>query len=223
MHAKIWWLIQKDLHAECRAARAWPIMLLTGVVVALILGFELDRLPAQSAGLVGGVFWLAMFFAGAVAMDHSFAAERDHGCWEALRSYPLSPAAIYGAKLAVNFLALSLLHLVLAVLFTALCDIPFFSRPAALILIGVPANLGIAAVGTLLSALANTLRREGGLFALLALPAVTPVILGAARATSLLIDGEFGAEWRVWIQLLGGFSLIFVVAGSVLFEFAIEE
>lgn len=223
MLTKIWWLIQKDLHAEFRAARAWPIMLLIGVAVVLILGFELDRLPAQRTELAGGVFWLAMFFAGAVAMEHSFAAERDDGCWEALRSYPLSPAAIYGAKLAVNFLALSLLHFVLAMLFAVLCDVPLLSHPAALILVAVLADLGIAATGTLLSALANTLRRGSNLFILLVLPAVIPVILGAARATTLLIGGQFNAEWWICVQLLGGFALIFVVAGSLLFEFAIEE
>ncbi len=72
MTEKIWWLIQKDMHSECRAARAWPIMLLMGVVVALILGFQLDRLPAERTEMVGGIFWLAVFFAGTVAMEHSF-------------------------------------------------------------------------------------------------------------------------------------------------------
>lgn len=223
MAAKIWWLIQKDLHAECRGARAWPIMLLMGMVVALILGFQLDRLPAGRTELVGGIFWLAVFFAGTVAMEHSFAAEREDGCWENLRSYPLSPASIFAAKLAVNFLALSLLHLVLVPLFIVLCDVPLLGHPLEMLLVLVLANLGIAAIGTLLGALAITLRRESSLFVLLALPAVVPVILGAARATSLLVEGQFNSEWWLWIQLLAGFAVIFVVAGSVLFEFVIEE
>lgn len=223
MAAKIWWLIQKDMHAECRGARAWPIMLLMGMVVALILGSQLSRLPAERTELVGGIFWLAVFFAGTVVMEHSFASEREDGCWETLRSYPLSPAAIFGAKLAVNFLALSFLHLVLVPLFIVLCDVPLLAHPLDLLLVVVLANLGIAAIGTLLGALTNTLRRESSLFVLLALPAVIPVILGAARATSLLIEGQFNSEWWLWIQLLAGFSVIFVVAGSVLFEFVIEE
>lgn len=223
MAAKIWSIIQKDMHAEYRAARAWPVMLLMGVAVALILGFQLDRLPAERTELVGGIFWLAVFFAGTVAMEHSFASEREDGCWETLRSYPLSPSAIFAAKLAVNFLALSVLHLVLIPLFVVLCDVPLLAHPLAMLLVVVLANLGIAAVGTLLSALANTLRRESSLFVLLALPAVIPVILGAARATSLLLEGNFGAEWSLWIQLLAGFAVIFAVTGSVLFEFVIEE
>lgn len=223
MAAKVWWLIQKDIHAECRSARVWPIMLLMGMVVALILGFQLDRLPAERSELVGGIFWLAVFFAGSVAMEHSFASEREDGCWETLRSYPLSPAAIFGAKLTVNFLALLLLHLVLVPLFIILSDVPLLAHPLALLLVVVFANLGLAAIGTLMSALANTLRRESSLFVLLALPAVIPVILGAARATTLMLDGQFNSEWWLWLQLLAGFSIIFVVAGSVLFEFVIEE
>ena len=110
MTAKIWALIQKDMQAEYRAARAWPIMLLMGTVVALILGFQLDRLTGERMELVGGIFWLAVFFAGTVAMEHSFASEREDGCWETLRSYPLSPSAVFIAKLTANCLALSLLH-----------------------------------------------------------------------------------------------------------------
>lgn len=223
MAARIWRLIQKDMHTEYRAGRAWPVMLLIGMVVALILGFQLDRLPAGRTELVGGVFWLAVFFAGTVAMEHSFASEREDGCWETLRSYPLSPAAIFAAKLAVNFLALSFLQLVLVPLFIVLCDVPLLAHPLHMLLVVILANLGIAAIGTLLSALANTLGRDSSLFVLLALPAVIPVILGAARATSLLIEGQFDSEWRLCIQLLAGFAVIFVVAGSVLFEFVIEE
>jgi heme exporter protein B len=183
----------------------------------------LDRLPAERTELVGGIYWLAVFFAGTVAMEHSFGSERDDGCWETLRSYPLSPSAIFVAKLAVNYLALTALHLVLVPLFIVLCDVPLLAHPLAMLLVVLLASLGMAAIGTLLSALANTLRRDSSLFVLLALPAVIPVILGAARATTLLIDGQFGSEWWLWIQLLAGFAVIFVVTGSVLFEFVIEE
>jgi heme exporter protein B len=223
MTARIWSIIQKDMHAECRAARSWPIMLLMGVVVALILGFQLDRLSENAAELVGGILWLAVFFAGTVAMEHSFASEREDGCWETLRAYPLSPSAIFVAKLIVNFVALSALHLVLVPLFIVLCDVPLLVHPLALLVVVLLANLGIAAVGTLLSALANTLSRGSSLFVLLALPALIPVLLAAARATTLLVDGHFGSEWWLWIQLLAGFAVIFIVAGSVLFEFVIEE
>jgi heme exporter protein B len=84
-------------------------------------------------------------------------------------------------------------------------------------------NLGLAAVGTLLSAVANTGRQSSYLLPLLVLPAVVPLVLGAAEATRLAVEYEFGPAWWRWVQLLAGFAVVFITAGIVLFEFAVEE
>ncbi len=223
MAAKLWWLIQKDLCSECRAGRVWPAMLLMGTVVTLVFGFQMDLLPAQKGKLAGGFFWLAVFFAGTMAMDRSFASEREEGCWEALRTYPVSAAMIFLAKMAVNFVALVALEVVLVPLFVILCDVPLLARAEAMIAVAVLADLGMAAVGTLLSALANRAQGEGNLLPLLALPAVIPVVLAAANATSFVIEGDFGPAWWSWMQLLGCFAFTFIVAGTLLFEYVIEE
>jgi len=90
---KLWWIIHKDLVSECRARRTWPAMLLLGVVVVLVFAVQMD-LPLQERQRVGGgLLWLAIFFAGTLAFDRSFASEREDGCWEGLLSYPLSPTA----------------------------------------------------------------------------------------------------------------------------------
>ena len=48
-------------------------MLLLGVVVALIFSIQMDLLPDQKQRIVGGLLWLAVFFAGATVFDRSFA------------------------------------------------------------------------------------------------------------------------------------------------------
>ena len=48
-------------------------MLLLGVVVAVVFSLQLDLLPEQKQQLVGGLLWLAIFFAGMTAIDRSFA------------------------------------------------------------------------------------------------------------------------------------------------------
>jgi len=58
---------------------------------------------------------------------------------------------------------------------------------------------------------------------LLVLPLAIPVVLAAAEATRLL--GEDGGQlsyWR-WIQLLAGFAVIFVTAGTLLIQYVVEE
>ncbi len=172
---------------------------------------------------VGGLLWLAIFFAGIIALDRSFAGERENGCLEGLLFYPVSAAAVYVAKLAVNVAALTCLECVLIPLFVVLSGTPLPTYPGSLVSVVLLGNLGIAAVGTLLSALTSGMRHGTGFLAILALPLVVPVLLSAAEATRLTIAGEFGAEWQRWLQLLGAFAVIFVTAGTVLFEFVVQE
>jgi heme exporter protein B len=221
--AKIWWIIHKDLVSECRARRAWPVMLLFGSLVALVFSVQMDLLPEQRQRIVGSLLWLAIFFAGMLAIDRSFAAEREEGCWEGLLLYPVSPSAIYLAKLTVNVMALAASQCVLIPLFTVLSGVPLLDQPAAMLLVALLGNLGIAAVGTLSSALAAGARQNGSLATLLALPLLIPVMFAAAEATRFIAEDNLGAQWWCWVQLLGAFAVVFVTAGIVLFDFLVED
>ena len=223
MTAKLWWLIHKDLVSECRARLVWPAMLLFGVVVALVFSLQMDLLPDQKNRMVGSLLWLATFFAGMLAIDRSFAGEREEGCWTGLLLYPVTPTTIYLAKLTVNVVALAALQAVLIPLFVILADVPLLVRPGAMLLIALLGNLGISAVGTLLSSMAVGVRQGGSLLVLLVLPLIIPVVLAAAEATWLMTEGQLGAEWWRWVQLLFGFAVIFITAGAVLFDFVTEE
>jgi len=221
--AKLWWIIQKDLASEWRARHAWPAMLVLGTLVVLLLSLQMDLLRQHKSLLAGSLLWLGIFFAGIFALDRSFAAEREAGCWDGLKLYPVSPSVVYLGKLAVNFIALCTLECVLVPLFVALADVPLLHDPGALLLVLGLGNLGLAAVGTLLSALAAGIGRSGNLTVLLALPMCLPVMLAAAESTRLLVTGEFGPGWWRWIGFLAGFAVIFATAGTVLFEFVVEE
>lgn len=223
MAAKLWWIVQKDLLSEYRARRVWPAMLLFGIVVALVFSLQMDLLPDQKERIVGGLLWLAMFFAGTLAIDRTFAVEREEGCWEALQAYPISPSAIFLAKLAVNVAALAALQCVLILLFIVLSDVPLLAHPGAMVLVALLGNLGITSVGTLLSALATGFRLNNTLLVVLALPTVIPVVLASSEATRLIVQNDLGSEFWRWIQLLGAFAVIFITAGIILFDFLIEE
>ena len=92
-----------------------------------------------------------------------------------------------------------------------------------LLLVAGLGNIGIAAVATLLSALAAGLGRGANLLVVLVLPLVIPVVLAAAEATRLLAENHVDEVWWRWVQLLGAFAIVYVTAGTVLFEHAIEE
>jgi heme exporter protein B len=220
---RMWWIIHKDLVTEFRARRAWPTMLLLGVVVGMVFSVHLDLLPEQKQRLVGGLLWLAILFAGMVAIDRAFTSEREDGCWDGLRLYPLSLATVYWAKLLVNVVAVGALQCLLVPLFCALADVSVAAHPGALLLIAVLGNLGLSAVGTVVSGLAASVGRSGHLLVLLVLPLAIPVLLAAAEATRLLAENQLDEAWWRWVQLLGAFAVVFITAGTLLFEYAVED
>ena len=218
-----WSLVIKDLVGEIRARRAWPAMLLLGLVLVLLLEMQIDLSGEQKNAVICGLFWLDVFFAGTLALERSFAAEREEGCWRALFLYPISPTLVFLAKMAVNFVALLLLEAVLIPAFTVFSGVPLLEQPLPLGLVVVLGNLGFVAVGVLSSALTSHSSHKGGLLALVLLPLVTPVLLGAAEATRLAMLGDLGEQWWGWIQLLAAFSVLFTSLGLLVFHFAIED
>jgi heme exporter protein B len=221
--AQIWWLIHKDLVTEWRSRRAWPAMVLLGIVVAVVFSVQMD-LPAEyGRPVAASLLWVAIFLAAGLGLDRSFALEREEGCWRVLLLYPLPPSAVYLAKLAVNVVWLAALQGVLIPLFVVLADVPLLSRPWAMLLVALLGNLGIASAGTLLGALATRVHKATNLTVLLALPTAIPVVLAAAEATRLLAEGRLDGSWWDCNGLLAAFAGIFVTAGVVLMDFVVEE
>jgi heme exporter protein B len=220
---RVWRLVQKDLRQECRARATWPTALLFGFLFLMTLELQAD-LPLESKQrIVGGLLWLAVFFAAALGLERSFADENDDGCWDALRMYPLSPAVIYTAKFVFNFATLMGITAVFVPLLTVVADVPLLDRPVVMLLVALVANLGLAAIGTLTSALVHGVRRRGNLIVLLLLPLVLPVMLGAGEATRLVIAGLLDeAFWR-WFQLLAAFAVMFYTASVLVFEVIMED
>jgi heme exporter protein B len=217
------WLILKDLAVEFRLRRAWPAMLFLGIVLVICLVLQIDLPGTQRQQVVCGMLWVAVFFAGTLALERSFAGEREEGCWRTLMAYPLSPTSVLVAKMAVNFMALALLECVLVPAFVVFADVPLLARPLPLLVVAALANLGFVAVGVLVSAATAGLSHRSSLLTLLQLPLMTPVILAAAEATRLLsADGLDETEWR-WIKLLAAFAVLFVTLGLLVFEFVAEE
>jgi len=127
------------------------------------------------------------------------------------------------AKLIVNAVALAVLQCLLIPLFFALADVSLWAHPCRLLLIAALGNLGIAAIGTLLSALATGIRKGGNLLVLLVLPLTIPVLLAAAESTRLLVENQINDAWWRWIQLLAALAVLFVTAGTMLYEYAVED
>src|SRR5262245_27371142 len=151
--AKLWWMIHKDLLSESRGRQFWPALALFAVIVVLLFALQMNVPPSQKDQLVSGFIWLAIFFAGVIALDRSFRMEHDDSCIEALLLYPTSGSLIYLSKLVVNLVVITGLECVLIPLFVVLSEVRLLAHPVAMAFVLLLANLGLAAIGTLLSAI----------------------------------------------------------------------
>jgi heme exporter protein B len=219
----LWWLVHKDLSREIRAHAVWPAMLLLGVLLVCLLATQIDLPKDQKEHIVGGLLWLAIVFAGTLALEWSFASEDEDGCWQTLKLYPIAPSVLFLSKAVINVASLAILEVVLIPLFIVMTDVPLLSRPGAIALIAALGNIAFAAAGTLISAITANLRSRGGLLALLFLPLVVPVVLACAATTGSMLAGELDAQWWRWIQFLAVCAVTFTVVGAVVFEVVMEE
>jgi heme exporter protein B len=219
----IWWLIHKDLISEWRSQRAWPAMILLGIVVAVVFSLQIDLPFEYKRQVAASLLWIAIFLAATLSLERSFALEHEDGCWQTLLFYPISPSSVYLAKLLVNIVWLVALQCVLIPLFTVLTDVPLLSHPWAMALVALLGNLGIASAGTLLGALATRTRKGANLTVLLTLPMAIPVVIAASEATRLSAEGQIDRSWWDWNGLLAVFAATFIVAGIVLMDFVTEE
>lgn len=218
-----WFLVAKDLVGEFRARRAWPAMLLLGLLLVVLVEMQIDLPAEQKQRVICGLLWLDIFFAGTLALERSLAGEREEGCWRTLLLYPISPAVVLLAKMAVNFGALVLLEAVLIPAFVIFADAPLLANPLMLGLVVMLGNLGFVSVGVLTSALTAHSSQRGGLLTLVLLPLLTPVLVGAAEATRLTMIGLPSEAWWSWVQLLAAFSALFTTVGLFVFPYAVEE
>ena len=76
MITKFYWMVSKDLVSEYRARQVWPAMLMLGTLVSFLCCAQLDSVVEGRSRIVGMLVWLAIYFAGILALHRTFAMER---------------------------------------------------------------------------------------------------------------------------------------------------
>ena len=90
----------------------------------------------------------------------------------------------------------------------------------AVILLG---TIGFAAVGTVFGAMAVNTRAREVMLPILLLPILVPLIIGAVKATGILIDGGTWSETWTWVNLLIAADVVYLVASFIVFEYVVED
>src|SRR5437764_14399697 len=203
-------LARKDLLLELRARDTLPAMLLFVLSTLVVFHFVL---PGDSSQLAAtGLLWVAIVFTALLGLTRAFAAEREQGVIDGLVLAPSDRSAIWLGK------ALSILvFLVLAELVALPAFAVFFERVDGTLIGGVAlADLGIAAVGTLLAAMAAASRARELLLPLLFLPLAIPIVVGAVGASVTDHPARY-------VGFLALYDTLFAIICWASFEYVVTE
>jgi heme exporter protein B len=212
-------ILWKDVRYELRSKQMWTGMGLFALLVLVIFNFAFDLRVDNKAAVAPGALWVAFVFASILGLGRTIAAEREKGSMDRLLLCPVDRKAIYLAKLLGNMLFIGVVEIVALPIFVVLFDIPLFvGTLLPVVLLG---TLGIAAVGTLFSAMAAATRARELLLPILVFPLIVPVVIGAVRATGTLLVPA--ANEPPWLGLIAAFDVIFLSVAMLTFEYVVEE
>lgn len=216
-------IARKDATSELRGRHATVSTLFFAAIVLLLFGFALGPDSARLAAAAPGLLWLAVVFAGILAVGRLHLLETDDGALEQLALYPVSRRAIYAGKALGGFAVMLALGLLVLGAVGILFAVELGAAWLPLVTTVVLGAIGIAAVGTFYAAVTVRLRAREVMLPLLMLPVLAPLLLGAVKATAAALAGDPFGELGAWLQLLVAFDIVMLVAGAATYGYLLEE
>ena len=217
-------ILRKDLTIEVRRRESVPAMVLFSVTVFVLFHFGLDR-DTEEGDIATGVIWVTLLLAALLGINRLYVAERDQGGFTGMRLAPIDLTALWLAKAAALFLYLVALELIALPTFDLLLLGPGLDGALPELLpILLLADLGLAAVGALVAALAIETRARDLIVPLLLLPMLVPVIIAAAQATEPLLTGSQAPDdLAKWLGFLALYDVVFVLVSVAVFDFLLDD
>jgi heme exporter protein B len=215
----VWLILRKDLTVEVRSREIAYTTIFFAVSCILVFAFALVKEGKPPEDGAAGILWIAISFAGTLALGRAFERERQAETLRALLLAPAARPAVYLGKLLGIVALLAGAELVLVPLVSLLYQAPLLQYPGWLAVILASGTLGFAAVGTLFAAMLVRARSRDVLLPVLLYPITVPVIIAGVRGTAALLQPTIDVDSvRFWLALLVAFDAVFVTLALWTFE-----
>ena len=217
-------VLRKDFAIEVRSREILYTTLLFALSCVLVFSIAFVKQGEPLEDAAAGILWIAVEFAGTLALGRTFERERYAETLRALLLAPASRAAIYVGKTLGILLLLAVVELVLVPLVTILFHAPLFAQPALLAALLAAGTIGFAAVGALFAAMLVRARSRDVMLPILLYPITIPVMIAGVRGTAALLQSPPDiASVTMWVGILGAFDVVFVTLSLWTFEPVMTE
>jgi heme exporter protein B len=218
-------LLLKDLRLELRTRETVVAMGLFALVAMIIFQFAIGQRAPDATPYAAGIIWATVALTAVLGVGRSWVPEREQRVLDALLVAPVSRLTL----LVARGIALVLYLLAVEVVVVPLATLFFVSglEPADLGLVALVcllADLCVAVVGALLSAMSVFSRARELLLPVLLLPAIVPVVITASGAThAVLGPGDQLAEFRGYCVFLAVYALIFTLVIYATYDHVLDD
>ncbi len=214
-----WLVMRKDLTVEVRSREVLYTTAFFAVSCVLVFAFALVKEGRPLEDAAAGILWIAIAFAGTLALGRTFERERHAETLRALMLAPASRPAIYLGKLFGIIALLAVVEAVLVPLVGLLFHAPFGAHLLPMLALLAAGTVGFSAVGTLFAAMLVRARSRDVLLPVLLYPITVPVIIAGVRGTAALLDPVPDVDLaQMWISILVFFDVVFVTLSLWTFE-----
>lgn len=218
-----WILVRKDLLLEWRTRARVNALVFFALSTVLLFSFALGPDTTFLRRAAGGTLWLALLLASVLALGESFRVEQENAALDGLRLAPADPRGLFLAKALSNSAMLALVGLLILPVLFALASVTPVLGFGRLLLVLALGCLAISAPGTVYAAIASHARSRDVLLPLLLFPLLIPAVVAAAKATSLVFEGDPMLQFGSWLGLLAAFNLVYWSLGFALFPRVVED
>ena len=215
-------ILWKDLVTEWRSRDRITAMLLFSLLVVVIFHFSLPGgVSRETQAMAPGLLWIAYLFAALLGLNRSFSLELENDALAGIALSPVDRGWIFLGKAAANWLILGAAQAITGAVFALVFDVDLAAIALRLALVVALGSLGICSVGSLFAAVAVRTRFREVMLPLLLLPLLVPVLLGAVRATTGLLEN--GALAFEPVQLLLVTDATYLIVSWLVFDYVLDE
>ena len=209
----------KDLRSELRTKEALNASLGFAIVILVLFSFAFDPSSEELRDFSGGLLWLAYSFAGALALNRSFARELHNDCLDALVASPASAGSVFLGKALANFALLLTVEIISLGVFALFYDVHVSGVMGLLLLVTILATWAMVVIGTMFSALTVNLHMRELMLPILVYPMLSPALMAAMVLTTDLLAGKgLAGDDLLWIRVLVGFDVVFTALSVVFID-----
>ena len=217
-------LLRKEMLVELRTLESVPGMSLFSVTTFVVFHFALNR-NSIDGDEAAGILWVTLLFAAMLGINRLFVADAEEGALDGFLLAPVDRTALLAAKVLALLSYLVVLELVAVPAFALLLLGPSLGPGlGGLVAVLALGDVGVAVIGTLISALTVRTRARDLLGPLLMLPLLVPVVIAAAAASKhlLSIPLDTGGVGK-WMAVLALYDAVFGLLAYALFDFLMED